>query len=87
MANTNVTSDITRYGVHGPSYQTEWDKNQNRMLREKREAKAKLARQKKAQALRQKPPKKKVKPANWKKMLAERPKTPLTPEEYFEKIR
>jgi hypothetical protein len=37
-----------------------------------------------------KPPKKKkkkVKPANWEKMLAERPKTPLTPEEYFEKIR
>ena len=87
MANTNVTSDITRYGVHGPSYQTEWDKNQNRMLREKREAKAKLARQKKAQALKQKPPKKQVKPANWEQMLADRPKTPLTPKEYFEKIR
>jgi len=87
MANTNVTSDITRYGVHGPSYQTEWDREQNRILREKQEAKEELARQKKAQALRQKPPKKKVKPANWKKMLAERPKTPLTPEEYFEKIR
>jgi hypothetical protein len=37
-----------------------------------------------------KPPKKKKKkkkPANWEKMLADRPKTPLTPEEYFEKIR
>ena len=87
MANTNVTSDITRYGVHGPSYQTEWDKNQNRILREKREAKAKLARQKIAQALKQKPPKKKVKPASWDKMKTDRPKTPLTPEEYFKKIR
>jgi len=88
MANTNVTSDITRYGVHGPSYQTEWDREQNRILREKREAKEKLARQRaQAKKQKQKPPKKKVKPANWEQMLTDRPKTPLTPEEYFEKIR
>jgi hypothetical protein len=31
--------------------------------------------------------KKKVKPANWEQMLEGRPKTPLTPEEYFAKIR
>ena len=34
-----------------------------------------------------KPPKKKVKPASWDKMKTDRPKTPLTPEEYFKKIR
>ena len=87
MANTNVTSNITREGVLAPRYQTDWDREQTRILREKREAKAKLARQKKAQALKQKPPKKQVKPTNWEQMLADRPKTPLTPKEYFEKIR
>ena len=83
MANNNITSNIT----FGAPYETEWDKIQNAMLREKKE---KLARQK-AQAVKQKqkqkPPKKKVKPANWEKMLETRPKTSLTPEEYFEKIR
>ena len=83
MANNNVTSNIT----FGAPYETEWDKMQNAMLREKREAKEKLARQKIAQALKQKPPKKKVKPASWDKMKMDRPKTSLTPEEYFEKIR
>jgi len=82
MANNNITSNIT----FGAPYETEWDKMQNAMLREKREAKEKLARQR-AQAKKQKPPKKKVKPANWEQMLTDRPKTPLTPEEYFEKIR
>jgi hypothetical protein len=82
MANNNITSNIT----FGAPYETEWDKAQNAMLREKREAKEKLARQR-AQAKKQKPPKKKVKPANWEQMLDERPKTSLTPEEYFEKIR
>ena len=83
MANNNITSNIT----FGAPYETEWDKMQNAMLREKREAKEKLARQKIAQALKQKPPKKKVKPASWDKMKMDRPKTSLTPEEYFEKIR
>jgi len=82
MANNNITSNIT----FGAPYETEWDKAQNAMLREQREAKEKLARQR-AQAKKQKPPKKKVKPANWEQMLTDRPKTPLTPEEYFEKIR
>ena len=82
MANNNITSNIT----FGAPYETEWDKAQNAMLREKREAKEKLARQR-AQAKKQKPPKKKVKPANWEQMLTDRPKTSLTPEEYFEKIR
>ena len=82
MANNNITSNIT----FGAPYETEWDKAQTAMLREKREEKEKLARQR-AQAKKQKPPKKKVKPANWEKMLETRPKTSLTPEEYFEKIR
>ena len=83
----NVTSNTTRYGVHGPSYETDWDRMQNQILKEKREAKATLARQKKAQELKQRPPKKKVKPASWDKMKMDRPKTSLTPEEYFKKIR
>ena len=84
MANNNITSNIT----FGAPYETEWDKMQNAMLREKREAKEKLARQRvQAKKQKQKPPKKKVKPANWEQMLTDRPKNPLTPEEYFEKIR
>jgi len=59
---------------------------QAKRIEERRKAKEKLARQK-AQAMKQKPPKKKVKPANWEQMLEDRPKTPLTPEEYFAKIR
>jgi hypothetical protein len=55
-----------------------------------RKAKLEAAKQKakaRRDAQKTKPIKKKVKPANWEQMLADRPKTPLTPKEYFEKIR
>jgi hypothetical protein len=91
MANTNITSNITA----GPRLQHSSFQDEEKKKPKKKKPDFPLRQEEidaenrrvQAKKQKQKPPKKKVKPANWEQMLTDRPKTPLTPEEYFEKIR